>query len=348
MTEVKPRLTYAQFLETQDMTFPKDAKLADFEPYTLSWWIQRFIERMNGWAGKPPVRELGSTHLLGLRALQRRPISRKNAARLKKQDIIKHAELRIANGVKPQTVGQDLTFLRGVLKYVPSDPDWTDGEDVSDACITAALPYLQKHNLVSKSQPRSRRPTDEEIDRLIAYYEKQKEHPRTKLDMVLITKWQRASSRRISETCRLMWGDWDKESRTILVRKMKDPRNRNKDKLVALPEEAQAMLLELEPKRLRPNDPTERIFPFCSKSCSASYTKAKKAIGIDGLHLHDSRRDCGSKLVEEDGYTPAEAIQVTGHETVQVFERTYLCMNPKLLKDGPLSRRQAAAPSKNS
>lgn len=70
------------------------------------------------------------------------------------------------------------------------------------------------------------------------------------------------------------------------------------------------------------------IFPYVSKSCSASYTAAKHKLGIEGLRLHDSRRDRGTRLVEDDGCTPAQAICYTGHETVAVYERTYLRQDP--------------------
>lgn len=316
----KLKWTYAEFVAVQE---------ARKTPKTLSWLIDRFIAEMNGLNGQPAVKPLGPSHITALRRIQREPIARKMANTLRKQDIIEHARWR-RQTVCAATVGQDIIFINGVLKYAPSA--WDDCEDVSAAAVAAAKPFLTKHGLIGKSEPRSRRPTAEEIQRLVAYFQEQNDYRGTEIDMAKVTLWQVRSGRRISETCRLLWEDWDRENHTILVRKMKDPRRRNKSKVVALPIEAQQMLEEMWETR-DPNEP--RIFPYNSKSCSARYTLAKKAIGIDGLRLHDSRRECGTRLVEEQGYTPSQAILVTGHETVAIFERTYLRQKPELFKLGP-------------
>jgi integrase len=199
----------------------------------------------------------------------------------------------------PATVNQDIATIRGVLKYAGSA--WDDCEDVSDAAISAAMPFLTKHNLVGKSTPRKRRPTDDEKRRLEEYFAAQNDHERTVVDMVKVSLWQRASSRRIGESCALLWIDWRPEDRTILVRKMKDPKNRTKSKWVALTEEAQALLYEWayemdEKPELRTAE--TRILPYNKHTCSARYTLAKHALGIVDLRLHDDRRDCGSHMVE--------------------------------------------------
>ena len=315
----KPRLTYAEFVAAKQK-----------EPTrTLAWLIEKYIVEMNGLAGNPPVRPLGVSHMYSLRRIQREPIGQKLAAELTKHDIIEHAKWRRLT-VGAATVGQDVIFINGVLKYAPSA--WADCSDISEAPVAAAKPFMSKHGLIAKSAPRDRRPTQEEIGRLVAYFEEQNRFHGTVIDMAKVAVWQVRSGRRISETCRLLWEDWDRENHTILVRKMKDPRRRNKSKVVALPNEAQAMLEEMWLTR-NPEEP--RIFPYHSKSCSARYTLAKKDLGIDGLRLHDSRRECGSRLVEEQGYTPSQAILVTGHETVAIFERTYLRQKPELFKLGP-------------
>jgi integrase len=319
-TSPKPRITYAQFVEQQ----PKR---------TVAWVIERFINEMNGLNGQPAVKTLGKSHEYSLRRIQREPIGQKLAAELTKHDIIEHAKWRRLT-VGASTVGQDIIFITGVLKYAPSA--WTDCEDISDAPVQMAKPFMNKHALIAKSMPRDRRPTDEEIQRLVAYFEEQNRFHGTVIDMVQITLWQIRSSRRISESCRLLWEDWNREHHTILVRNMKDPKRRNKSKVVALPIEAQQMLEEMWPNR-NPEEP--RIFPFNSKSCSARYTLAKKDLGIQNLRLHDSRRECGTRLVEEKGFSTAEAILFTGHETVAVFERTYLKQKPELVKDGPKAQR---------
>lgn len=324
-TQQKQRVSYSDFVAQQE---PKNRE------GTVAWIIERFIIEMNGLAGKPPVKSLGNSHLIILRFMQRQPIASRPAAELTKTDVIAHCRMRQASGVKPQTVMQDVTHLSGALKYAGSA--WEDCEEVSDAAILAAKPFLSKHQLISKSVPRDRRPTPEEHAALLAHFTIENARRLNKIDMVKVADWQLKSARRISETCRIEWKDWDREGHTILVHKMKDPKNRNKSKRVALPDEAQAMLVAMEPRRNQ-NEP--RIFPYVAKSCSARYTTAKKILGIVGLRMHDSRRDCGTRLVEDKGYSPEEAILVTGHETTAIFQRTYLCMKPELFHLGPKSKR---------
>lgn len=301
--------------------------------HTLSKLIHRYVETMDGNEKKPGLRALGETHRYSLLAIARRPIAQKNAAKLKKGDWIDYAKER-RELVGAATVNQEVTYSDGVLKFCASY--FSDCEDVNSGAIAAAKPTLSKLGLIGKSTPRDRRPTNDELDSLIAYFEKQNDHPVTKVNMVQITNWQVESGRRLGESCRLLWSDWNREDHTILVRKMKDPKNRDKNKVVALPEKAQAMLVSLWETR-NPSEP--RIFPFNKRSASHRYTQAKHALGIKNLRLHDSRRECGSRLVES-GFTAAEAIQVTGHETTQIFERNYMRFNPALLKNGPASKRQ--------
>jgi integrase len=312
----KPKVNYADFLKG----------LPERQEGTVAWVIERFIDEMNGTGARPAVRTLSASHFYTLRLLQRSPIGRIVAKALTHRDVIAHAQLRIKE-VQPPTVLQDITFLTGALKYAGSA--WEDCEGLSSGAIEAAKPYLIKHNLMGKSQPRERRVSNEEVEILVAWAVKRNENPRTVVDMVRVILWQFYSSRRIGETCRLLWADWDREAQTILVRKMKDPKNRDKNKVVALTNEAQAMLVALWDIR----DESElRIFPYNRHTCIANYVQAKHDTGIEGLHLHDSRAERATRLVEDEKRTPAEAILVTGHETTAVFERTYMRLDPRKFK----------------
>lgn len=323
--EVKPRLSYAEFLASQQNGF------------TIAQIVERFIRAMDGLDVEPPVKTLGVSHRITLRCLQRAPIGAILAIKLNRRDVIAFCRESVKK-VMPATVMQYVTYLSGALNYAGSA--WEDCKGISASEIKAAKPFLTKHNLIGKSTPRERRPTPEEIASLLAHFAIENTRKQNKINMVRVANWQLKSARRISETCRIEWVDWDRDGHTIVVHKMKDPKNRNKSKRVALPDEAQAMLEEMWPLR-DPNEP--RIFPYKSASCSARYVLAKKALGIIGLRMHDSRRDCGTRLVEDKGFSPEEAILVTGHETTAIFQRTYLCMKPELFRLGPKAKRLEAA-----
>lgn len=333
------RKAQGSFLREKSDGKAEDQSMAEYLKYrqavttegTVAWVIERFIDKMT------ETRPLGRSHEYTLRRLQRAPVGSKVAVQMSKADVIAHCRLRAEAGVKPQTVMHDITYLAGALKYAGSDPDW-QCDDVSDAAIAAAKPFLTKHNLICKSAPRERRPTTDERERLCAYFAERNKSPRTKVDMVRMTLWQVASGRRVGESCRLLWEDWNRDEHTILVRKMKDPRNRNKSKVVALPDEAQALLLAWSETR----DPAEpQILPYKRETVIQNYVEAKKKLGISGLRLHDSRRETISRLAET-GYTVPQIKLVSGHEGKSpVLERVYMKPDPATFKNGPMVARAA-------
>lgn len=294
------------------MKAEKDITIADI--------IGAFIKEMDGF------RPLGLSHKLTLERIARERLGSIKARELKKQDVI--AYCRDRSDICAATRNQYITYLANALRYYGSA--WDD--DISDQALAAAKPFLKKHQLIGKSTPRDRRPTQEELEQLFDLFVEQNRRPKNRIDMVLVGLWQIASSRRIGETCKLQWGDWDKANHTILVRKMKDPKRKNKQKVVALTAEAQRMLEALEHARRTPHDPAELIFPYNSHSVSARYTEAKRLLGIQNLRLHDSRRECASRLAEK-GYNSNQIRLVTGHETNVILDRTYNKANPALFKD---------------
>ena len=298
--------------------------------YSVGELIERFITELDQpGPGKKPV---GISQRYTLRAVGRSWLGQKPAAEIDDQDVIAYCKEHRDRGLSPATIQQHISYTSGVLKYARS---WRDCKGISAQAIEDAKTYLRKNHLIAKSTPRKVRPTPEQLQALIEHYQIS---PRREIPMHIVELWQNYSSRRISETCRLLWADWNREDQTILVRAMKDPRKRNKDKVVALPPQAQAMLVALEPLRT-----TDRIFPYKHKSCGAAHRDACKALGIKDLWLHDNRRDRATRLVEDDGYSCEEAILFTGHDSTQVYQRNYLAMKPELMKHGPLARRKENA-----
>lgn len=146
----KPRISYAQFQAQQQQEKTKG---------TLAELIGRFTNEMNATTAQRNARPLGTDSVYRYAMLERLPIGQVAAVELHRNDIIAHCRTRIAAGVKPATVMHDVVCLTNVLKYAPGA--WEDCEDVSDAPIAAAKPFLLKHNMVGKSIPRDRRPAND-------------------------------------------------------------------------------------------------------------------------------------------------------------------------------------------
>lgn len=288
--------------------------LEDFKPFTVAWVIQRVMEDI---AANPDMKQLGPTHRISLRGLQRMPIGKKDARKLSRTDFIEHCKWR-RQTVKPQTINQDVTFLSGIFGYAGST--WDDCEAVTVVPILAAKPYLRKHRLIAKAEARTRRPTDEELHQLLDLFAKQNGHHRTEIDMVQVTAFALASARRISEICRITWGDIDFENKVYWVRDLKHPtRKKGNDKQFIL-WPALEEIIKRQPRLT--TDPSERIFPYNDKSAGQRYTEAKKRIGINDLRFHDNRGDAISKYLLK--MSPEDVrITVSGHDNTKILEDVY-------------------------
>lgn len=289
--------------------------------------IHRYLKEMND------LKAFGYTHRYALERLAREQIGAIAATALTAQDVIEHCRRRRMI-VCAATVQQDVTYLRGPFKIAKMM--WK--VDVTTKPLDDALPMLQKWNLIGKSRPRTQRPTEEQLVQLTEYFRKQNQHWRTRIPMDVVTEFQVASSRRISETCRIRWDDLDHENHCVLVRDMKDPKKKEGNhRKVFLPPRAWAIIMA-QPRI----DGEPRIFPYNPKSASGRYTLAKKALGIKNLRLHDNRRECATRLIEQEGYSIPEAMLVTGHVSAATLTRVYMALKPESLIRGPLAKRRAA------
>ena len=302
----------------------------DFREGSVAWLIERYIKE----SLLPGMRPLGASHVYSLRGLQRLPIGSKRAGTLRKQDIIAHCQERRAK-VVAATVNHDVTALRGVLKYAGAA--WDDCEDVSDAPIAAAGAVLTQHGLVGKSTPRTRIPTDAEVTALLNYFRDPKRASRMEIRMPDLIAAALESSRRVSELCRWQHGDIDwtrtdaagNPTPMYMIRDLKHPTKKlgNHKWFPLTPNLAE--IVRMQPRR-SPDNPTERVFPFNSKSASAAYTIAKKALGIQGLRFHDNRRAAITKwlaLLK----SPHKVKLISGHETTQILERVYDATQPDVI-----------------
>lgn len=309
----KPRLHYSQFVAS---------KLGE----TVAAYCRRYIMDSE----EPGAKGMGSSQRYILMKVQRSPIGEVRLADLKAQHFVDHCRLRIAGGVQPQTVKQDVVYLAVVLRHAVQI--W-DAPESCFAAYTKARPLLAKQRLIGVGHPRTRRPTDDEIDRLCAYFDEQAKHKQTRIPMRAIVEISRLTARRISETCRIRWEDLDVEKRTCIVRDLKNSKGKGFHDVFPLLGKSWDIVMAQPRIEGEP-----RIFPFVAKSCGASYTRAKKALGIKGLRLHDNRRDCLSRMFEE-GYSVPEVAKLSLHRNPSLLLKVYTVLKAEDLHKGPASKR---------
>jgi len=231
----------------------------------------------------------------------------KRTVPLTPKHIIDHMKWRNQN-VEPATAAHDVIYLRGMLEYAGIG---LGIEGVSTAPIDEAMPILKRQRLIGTSNTRTRIPSPEEHAAILA---------RLNGINAEVVAFQYESGRRISESCRLQWGDLDAEKRTILVRDLKHPRIKSGyNKRAALPDPAFDIIQRQQ--RLT-TAPDERIFKAEKKTVEAAYRRAVRACGFSDLHLHDSRAAIVTRLLDA-GYTEPQVMLVTLHDTTRMVRSRY-------------------------
>ena len=254
-------------------------------------------------------REMGRTKAQVLRSIQASLFAETPCSKVGSAEIVAYAQ-RLRKERQPQTVGNYLSHLSSVFSI--AEPAWKYPLDAE--AMRSAMIVLKRLRVVSKSRQRDRRPTLEEMDRLMVYFGEARRRRPSSNPMQRIVAFALFSTRRQDEILRITWADLDAEGSRILVRDMKNPGEKiGNDVWCELPEEALAII------RAMPRADA-RIFPFNTDAVSTAFTRACAILGIEDLHFHDLRHEGVSRLFEM-GRTVPLAASVSGHRSWQGLQR---------------------------
>lgn len=266
---------------------------------TVKEMIDRYLLEME------KVRPLGKTKSATLKAISESYLGKLNDQDINSQQLVEYAVWRMGKeggSVQPQTAGNDLAHLGAVLSI--ARPAW--GYEIDSHAMADARKVLKKLGYNMKSRERDRRPTLDELDKLLTHFRGIQSRRPTSINMLKMTGFALFSTRRQEEITRIQWADLDEEGQRVLVRDMKNPGQKiGNDVWCHLPPEAWD-ILQTMPKTL------PEIFPYSAESVSTSWTRACKILGIEDLHFHDLRHDGVSRLFEMDWDIPRVA-SVSGH-----------------------------------
>jgi integrase len=250
-------------------------------------------------------RKIGRTKAQVLRTIKTYDIAEMRCSKISSADLIAFAQ---SLKVQPQTVQNYLSHLGAV--FAVAKPAWgypLDRQVIKDAFVVA-----KRLGVTSKSKARDRRPSLDELDRLIEHFRVVKARRPQSAPMQKIVVFALFSTRRLEEITRISWDDYDKTR--VLVRDMKHPGDKEgNDTWCELPPEASAVIDTM------PKIATE-IFPFTPDAITAAFTRACKVLDIDDLHFHDLRHEGVSRLFEV-GRTIPQAASVSGHRSWQSLRR---------------------------
>lgn len=239
---------------------------------------------------------------------------------LDRERIIQFGRERRADGAGPPTISADISYIKTILVHASA----VHGLPVSPEQVDLARVALKRLGLVGKAQERDRRPTQEELDQLLAYFEG---NSRQKSPMARLVTFAVATAMRQSEICSIEWPDVDERRRTVTVRDRKDPRHKDgNDQRVPLVDLTGYDAWDILMAQRRRTTNTGRIFPYNPRSIGTAFRRACVELGIEDLHFHDLRHEGTSRLFEA-GLQIEQVALVTGHKDWKMLKR-YTHLSP--------------------
>jgi len=262
---------------------------------------------------------LGKTKAQVLKTIKTYDIADKRCSRIGSDDIVALAR---ALPVKPQTVQSYLSHVSPIFKI--ARPAW--GYPLDRRAMEDALVVCKQLGLVRKSLERTRRPTLDEIDRLMTHFAGIKKRRPGSANMPRVVAFAIYSTRRQEEITRILWDDYEPATEAhparVLVRDMKHPGDKEgNDTWCELVPEA-AAIIESMPRA------APEIFPYHATSISGAFQRACTQLLINTketpdekrLHFHDLRHDGISRLFEMGRNIP-QAASVSGHRSWSSLKR---------------------------
>ncbi len=252
-------------------------------------------------------REMGRTKSQVLAKIKGHEIADRPCSEIKSPHLVEFAK---SLKVQPQTRANYLSHLAAVFRV--ARPLWgypLDFQQIDDAMVA-----MRKLGTISKGNSRDRRPTFDELDRLMTHFENVRAHRPNSAPMAKIVAFAIFSTRRQEEITRITWIDYDQAAARVWVRDMKNPGDKKGNHVLCeLPPEATKIIDSMP--RIRPE-----IFPFSTDAISAAFTRACKQLQIVDLHFHDLRHEGVSRLFEL-GRTIPQVATVSGHRSWNSLQR---------------------------
>ena len=285
---------------------------------TFGELVDMHIDDMRS-VGRAPRRSKAAT----LKMLKAR-LGRTKLGQLDRQLFIAFGKERAKEGAGPMTLGIDI----GAIKLVITHAIAVHGVTISAEPVNMARLALKRLGLVGKGRERDRRPTEEELTRLIGYFDA---NPRQTIPMGRIIRFAVATAMRQEEIFRVTWGDYTARTKMLTIRDRKDPREKvgNDQRIPLLKVSGYDPVEIIGAQGPIPSNPDLRIFPFNHRSAGSAFTRACKELGIVDLHFHDLRHEGTSRLFESGFQIPQVAL-VTGHKDWKMLRR-YTHLRPESL-----------------
>lgn len=238
-------------------------------------------------------KRIGRSKTASLAFLEER-LGRLHLQELDRDRLIQFGKERAAEGAGPVTLGIDLGYIKTILSHAAA----VHGVFVSTEGVDLARIALGRLGLVGKGVERDRRPTQDELNRVIAAFEA---NAWQKIPLGRIIRFAVATAMRQDEICRVAWSDFDEQNRMLLIRDRKDPRrkNGNNQRIPLLDISGyDGFAIIQEQRRMVDANPCGRIFPYNGRSVGTAFRRQCRDLKIKDLRFHDLRHEGTSRLFE--------------------------------------------------
>lgn len=268
-------------------------------------------------------KRMGRSKTASLTFLERR-LGRLRLPDLDRERLIQFGKERARESAGPVTLAIDLGYIKTILSHAAA----VHGVAIAVEPVDLARVALGRLGLVGKGSERDRRPTQDELNRLIAHFNANR---RQQIPMGLIIRFAVATAMRQEKICRMEWADLDADEKMLLVRDRKDPRKKdgNHQRIPLLNVTGYDACALIEEQCAFIGRRTGRIFPYNSRSVGTAFRRECRELGIKDLHFHDLRHEGTSRLFEA-GFSIEQVALVTGHKDWKMLRR-YTHLKPEAL-----------------
>ncbi|AMM13896.1 hypothetical protein AX768_07060 [Burkholderia sp. PAMC 28687] len=277
-----------------DLAKPGALEETKAENPTLSNIIDRYL--------KEAQREIGKSKRNALLLIGRSTIGLRRGSDITSNTLVQWG---VSLDLAPVTVSGYFSHLKTIYKI--ARPAW--GYPLAKATIIEALDVLAELGITGTSDTRDRRPTLDELGKIIGWMRAKRMRNPALTPYDLIVLFAVFSSRRRGEIGRMRWSDIEPVGSRLLVFDMKDPKKKI----------GNHVWVDLTPEAVRivravPRTDSELVFPVSLNAITTEFEDACDALGIEDLRFHDMRHEGVSRLFELGKSIPAVAM-MSGHKS---------------------------------
>lgn len=230
--------------------------------------------------------------------LARDPISDVNLRTLSAQDVADWRDRSLKAGLSGSSVNREWALLSAVFERAIREWGWL---------------RINPMRLASrpKSNPdRTRRPTQDEIDRLLEVMQFDGQKPISVGQRVaFMMLFGIETAMRTGEMCNMRWQDVG--AKLVHIPKSKNGESRD----VPLSSYSRELLDVLR------DDDADMVFNMKPSQVDANFRKMKKKCDIDDLHFHDFRREALTRLAKK--VQVMELAKISGHRDIKILLNVY-------------------------